>query len=962
MKHSRTPIVFACVLAAALSCHPGLHAQFFQYGQDPARLQWNRLDSEKFRIIYPAGLDTSAVKLLGVLNRQYLANSAQLDHYPGKFPIILHNQTVNSNGFVSWAPRRSEFFTHPDINGYSQEWLTQLAIHEYRHVVQTDKLNQGLTRFFTTVLGEQGIGPTIAQVPFWFLEGDAVYAETSLSETGRGRLPYFEMDLKAQLLTNKKPYSFSKSYLGSYRDYVPDYYTYGYQMVSYAREKYGNDIWTGALRATARNFLHADPISYHLKKQAGITKNGLHKETMQHLETHWSSTATERTIADPIPLETKKRRTFTSYTSPRFAADGSVLAVKAGFDHTERFVKISNDGTEETVFVPGPLASGRIAVKGDKILWDEYLYGAVWTMQSYSVLREHNMKTGSTRWLSLRSRYSSPAWSPSGDTIVAVETGTDNAFSLVFLSAEDGRLLGKAPSPGNAQLQYPCWIHNSGKIASVAINKQGKSLLLYNRDSNSWTTLLEARWFNLSDPVSHDNRIFFNASFTGIDEIYSFDLETHGLEKITSARFGAFQPGIDSTGSLVTFAFYTNQGYSLATVSADHGTPFTPDFISPVTEQPFFRYNDATVPEIPAGVSPPAADYRISRYPKLTNLFNLHSWSPFCFDYTDPNIDNPGIYPGVTLLSQNLLSTAVSSLGYAYEEGNHLLQTRFIYKGMLPFFELAHTWGGPAPLILNSGAAFNGTVPPNSRLSLKTWLPLNFSAGKWVSGMQPSLTLQSDRSIYYYPEEKAYISGITYLTPRLYFYNYLRTSYRELQPRLGLVLDGLISFTPFEDEIIGSRTTLRAHVYAPGIMKNHGIKLQTESQSQSVENYVLGNSLVNPRGYLLTPAVNLRKYTADYVFPLAYPDLELGPLFYLSRIKAGLFADYVEGRDVYIQTQTGRAVVDRNYLSYGAEVYADYHLFRFLVPFSSGLRLVYTARDMRWSTELLFSFDLDSFR
>ncbi len=173
--------------------------------------------------------------MLILLEEYDAANSAQLNHQPGKIPVILHNTSAISNGFVVWAPKRVEMFTYPEVNGFSQDWYDQLALHEFRHVVQVDKLRQGVTKVLTVILGEQGIGPAAGMVPFWFLEGDAVYAETSLSPSGRGRLPSFEMGIKAQLLSDPKRYSFSKAYLGSYRDFVPDYYQYGYQMVSFGR-------------------------------------------------------------------------------------------------------------------------------------------------------------------------------------------------------------------------------------------------------------------------------------------------------------------------------------------------------------------------------------------------------------------------------------------------------------------------------------------------------------------------------------------------------------------------------------------------------------------------------------------------------------------------------------------------------------------------------------------------------
>ena len=52
-------------------------------------------------------------------------------------PIILHPYQMNSNGMVVWAPRRLELYTTPMADPlYARDWVTQLAVHEGRHIGQ----------------------------------------------------------------------------------------------------------------------------------------------------------------------------------------------------------------------------------------------------------------------------------------------------------------------------------------------------------------------------------------------------------------------------------------------------------------------------------------------------------------------------------------------------------------------------------------------------------------------------------------------------------------------------------------------------------------------------------------------------------------------------------------------------------------------------------------------------------
>jgi len=90
----------------------------------------------------------------------------------------------------------------------------------------------------------------------------------------------------------------------------------------------------------------------------------------------------------------------------------------------------------------------------------------------------------------------------------------------------------------------------------------------------------------------------------------------------------------------------------------------------------------------------PETDYDVKSYSKLGNLFNFHSWTPFYYDYENLNFENPEIYPGVTFVSQNKLSTAFTYMGYAFEEGDHHFKPKFIYKGWYPVFEIQADYGG----------------------------------------------------------------------------------------------------------------------------------------------------------------------------------------------------------------------------------------------------------------------------
>ncbi|MFC2152166.1 hypothetical protein ACFLSE_06520, partial [Bacteroidota bacterium] len=204
-------------------------AQFYSTGQEPSLAKWNQINTNNFQIIFQKEFEDQARKIANTLDYYYFKVGESLNHSPKKISVIVHNQTILSNGYVAWAPKRMELFATPPQDISPDPWLDHLCIHELRHVIQIDKLNQGITKLLALVFGQQAIGLIAGQLPMWYYEGDAVCTETALTEFGRGRLPSFERGIKTHLLSEEKRYSFDQSLFGSYTRYVPNHYEFGYQ-------------------------------------------------------------------------------------------------------------------------------------------------------------------------------------------------------------------------------------------------------------------------------------------------------------------------------------------------------------------------------------------------------------------------------------------------------------------------------------------------------------------------------------------------------------------------------------------------------------------------------------------------------------------------------------------------------------------------------------------------------------
>ncbi len=163
-------------------------AQFYVNGESPASIRWMQINTPQFQVVYPAGIQKEAELLIRELEK---TAALSLDPYrmpAKKVPILLNMTSVNSNGFVTWAPRRMELIVTPPQDSYAQDWIGQLALHEYRHVVQISQLDQGFLAGLKYAMGEIAIGGGTATMPAWYYEGDAVLNETTTVSSGKGKV------------------------------------------------------------------------------------------------------------------------------------------------------------------------------------------------------------------------------------------------------------------------------------------------------------------------------------------------------------------------------------------------------------------------------------------------------------------------------------------------------------------------------------------------------------------------------------------------------------------------------------------------------------------------------------------------------------------------------------------------------------------------------------------------------
>ncbi|HEX8549043.1 MAG TPA: hypothetical protein VF691_18905, partial [Cytophagaceae bacterium] len=642
----RSTFLLICFILSFLS-HLRTSGQYFSSGQDPANIKWKQISNSKFQIIFPEDFSKEAVRLAAILKRVYEYDGYSLNHRPKKISIILHTRSTEANAFVTWAPRRAEFYTIPSQEIYAQEWLTQLTIHEMRHVVQIDKLNQGFTKILSLILGEQGTGAIAGLfLPLWFLEGDAIAAETALSNSGRGRLPSFEMPLKA-LTLEKGLYSYEKSIFGSYKDFVPDHYHIGYLLVAEGRKAYGTRIWEHSIDNVANKPYLFTPFSNSIKKITLRNKWRYYKGVVQRFDSVWHREDQIAVTKNYQPLHPLNKKTFTSYRYPQYLNDTTVIAEKSGLGEIGTFVSLSNS-KEVHLFTPGIYYLNRISANQDFLAWHENLYHKRWENALGSKIILFDLKNKRRKRLSPSTNLFSPSLSPDSKFLVAVKSTSNNLFTLVTIDVASKKILKEISLPGNEYPINPVWSEADRSIICVSLGEKGKSLLSINYDSGKIDTLIEYSFRDISQPAIFKNYVVFHGTYNGKDNVFAVNRIDKRIYQVTFSKYGAFDPAVSPNKLKLAFSDYTPDGYKVCEELLDSN-----QFVPLVRSSTYFLDLADTLAsqERPVrSINMDSSIVEVKPYSKLTHLLNVHSWAPAFVD-----INSYTINPGAVILSQNKL-------------------------------------------------------------------------------------------------------------------------------------------------------------------------------------------------------------------------------------------------------------------------------------------------------------------
>jgi len=848
-----------------------------------------------------------------------------------KIPVILQNRGVVANGFVQLAPRKSEFFTTPPQSFDSQDWLNNLAVHELRHVAQFDKFTNGRANPFPEEAYYAWIGVSL---PLWFIEGDAVSNETSLTNVGRGRQPSWIMPYRTAIL-NGKNYSYSKTSFGSDKDVTLGYYQLGYLMISALRENSGKYIIDSLLTDIKQRPVRLYPLAASLKKYTGKTGKQWYDSLTKKLRADWEHQAAI-TPSQAYPALNRQASYETNYYLPAKMPNGDILALKSSKAEVPTLILIGKNKKERRIQRIGQQEQPWFSYANGRIVWDEVRYDGRFLRRSYSVICRYDLQSGKLKKLSSRSRIFSPTLSPDGSKIVAVNIDLSNKVQLIVMDAENGKIIRSYPNPENLLIQTPSFNSDGTVITYISVSEPGKAL--WTVDSNGKTTkIIRETPQQLSRPVFIGDKIAFNAHYSGIDNIYSVDAASGKISALSAAKYGAFNPSpIPGTDSIV-FNNFNLYGYEVAKTKIE---------ASETGKNNFVFFGAAAAKQENTGTvftNVPDSTFSSAQYKKLGSPFHFHSISPEVLDE---------YVWGIQLKSNNLLNTFDTHIGADYHRdlGRVEYNAGISFKSLYPIFNLSYN-NLPRRFFYDGD---NGTEQGDFRENyyrFQVQVPLTLTAQNHFFDFSVSAGTSYTQRYDAATMPSNFIKTLTLpLETGFSFSHSIRTAQRDIAPRWAQIIRFTYLTQPFDDNLSGNLFAAEGFAYFPGLAKNHTFLANFNYQETS--GIWIYNSAINTvYGYNNIQAKSKLKNTflLNYRFPIAFPDAEIGPLAYITNVRGGIFCHY---------ENIGQGTNISQPKTYGFELHSNMNILRYSPVMDLGTRIVFVNREYHQNPifELMLNF------
>jgi len=582
----------------------GIHSVYSQtsplyYDYSHNHLEWFTIESDHFLIHFQEGNSRSAKVTARIAEEIYTPITELYQLEPDqKVSIVLKDRDDYSNGAAYFFDNKIDIWLpalDTPLRG-THNWLRNVITHEFTHIVQIQKAIKGKRKYpisYIQWLSYEdvrrpdvlyGFPNGIATLPFatinvpaWLAEGTAQYQRQGLLyETWDS---HRDMILRTRILSDTY---FSLEEMGTFSSKTSiereTVYNQGFAFVIYLVDRFGEDVIREISAALAQRGVFN--VAEAIEIATGIPGKLVFEDWIADRKQFYSKAIEGLNITKSDYVE--KEGFFNFY--PKVSPDGNSVAYLSnkGRDYSLASLYLKNkNGTKEIAQVSNQLFDQHqqhtSATEKPLIIFlaTSYSFSADGKNIAYSVNKAtrygesyrdifiYDLETEEHTKLTNGARIESPAWSPDGADIAAIQynKGTQN---LILLDPESSETIRLTSYQNGETLYTPVWSPDGNAIYFAYADRVNRSILKYSLTTKTVEPVIANEFIDSRDPfISKDGKnIFYSSDENGIFNIHKMDIETGVSEQVTNVVGGAFMPFKDNSGNLY-YSEYEADGYKI---------------------------------------------------------------------------------------------------------------------------------------------------------------------------------------------------------------------------------------------------------------------------------------------------------------------------------------------------------------------------------------------------------------
>ena len=549
--------------------------------QVPPDESWRTLETEHFRVTFPAELETLGRRAAGVAEHAYDELSAEFMEAPsGMIDLLVTDHIDVSDGLAQLNPsNRVTVFARQPIDdpslAYIDDWMALVITHELAHIVHLDRTD--------TLIGKvaRGLfGRVAASWPFfpgtgtprWITEGIASWYESDLTEAGPVKGTFNEMVLRTAAVEERfedigQASGSSPQWPGGTRQYA-----YGSLFFEHLLTKFGEDRMALFVEAIAGQW-----VPYRLNA-AGRDAFGVSLSVEWDLwaqEMHDGGASLDTRLERLGPVSNPERLTEGARWGwhPEVSPDGrSLVYVRSdGSSDTQLFMANAEGIGGRRLTRTNGLATFDWTPDG-RVVFAQLEYADRY--RAYSDLYVATLD-GAVRRVTRGARLSDPSVGPDGEWAVAVDGG-EGTTGLASVDLTSGQRTTLVASEPDVQWAFPSVSPNGRWIAATRWTRDGNhDVVILDRSGAVVHDVTADRAVDLAPDWSPDGRyIVWGSDRSGIPNILGapVDPETGRAGTplmLSNVRTGAIYPSIDPGGLWIYFSGYHVDGWEVERMRFD---------------------------------------------------------------------------------------------------------------------------------------------------------------------------------------------------------------------------------------------------------------------------------------------------------------------------------------------------------------------------------------------------------